>query len=732
MGVPNTGLFARFPALRTFGSSRAQKHIPFVRQLNALECGVACLAMVLAYHGKNVTREAIRAVLGASRDGTQMSALLRAGQHFGLSGRGMKLEPKALAFVKPGAILHWNLSHFVVLRGVTRSGVKILDPAIGARTVAWREVDRSFSGVLLELQPSLTLVKSRARPRLHDAWSILWRSGQWGRILCMSGFTQLLALALPLLLGLIVDRVLPRHDTRLLWLLIIGSGAMISFHWLSSMVRGHLILNLRTELEANMTTALLDQLLVLPYSFFQVRYTGDLSVRLNSNATIREILTSGALSTILDGSAMSVYVVLLFITSPLISGVVILLGLLELGVVLLTRSRQRSYHASGFERRVQFENFQYEMLTGIETLKAMGCEDRARERWSHLFVEVLNMMLSAGKLNVTFEAATAALRMGAPLVIFAVGAWQVIGGSLSVGSMLAINTLAMSVFAAFSNLVSTAVQLDRLGTYFERISDIHDAEPEQVLALTRPAERITGAIALEGLCFRYGLVEREIIRGVSLGIEPGQFVAIVGRSGSGKSTLAGLLLGLYAPTAGRVLYDGQSLAELELRSVRQQVGIVMQQPHLFGASIRANIALAEPGSPLADVVTAAKLAQIHDEICHMPMAYNTLLSGGGGSISGGQRQRIALARALLGQPAILLLDEATSALDTITEQHVHEALAGLRCTRIVIAHRLSTVRHADLILVLEQGQLIDQGRHEELLMRCALYRELVSAQTEVA
>jgi ABC-type bacteriocin/lantibiotic exporter with double-glycine peptidase domain len=545
----------------------------------------------------------------------------------------------------------------------------------------------------------------------------------------MSAFAQLLTLALPLLVGLIVDRVVPRGDTRLLLVVCLGLCGMIAFHWLCSMVRGYLILNLRTTLEAKMTMSLLEQMMALPYAFFQMRYTGDLSVRLNSNATIREILTSGALSTVLDGSMMGVYALLLCFASPRIAGLVLLLCLLELSVVVLTRKKQREYHAAGLERRIRYENYQYEMLAGIETLKAMGCERRAQQRWSDLFVDVLNMSLSSGRLNILVDAVTAALRMGAPLAIFALGALQVLDGELSVGSMLAINTFAVGIFAALSNLVATAVQFDRLGTYFDRIADVHDAPREQDPRAVRRAERLSGAIELEQVHFRYGPLEREIVRGVSLKIEPGEFVALVGPSGSGKSTLAGLLLGLYVPTAGRVAYDGQSLTDLELASVREQLGIVTQQSHLFGTTIRANIALSDPELPFEEVVAAAKLAQVHDDIIQMPMAYATLLSGGGGSISGGQRQRLALARALVRKPAVLLLDEATSALDARTERSVHEALAGLCCTRVVIAHRLSTVRHADRILVMQQGQLVEQGSHDQLLARRGLYAELVAAQT---
>ena len=260
--------------------------------------------------------------------------------------------------------------------------------------------------------------------------------------------------------------------------------------------------------------------------------------------------------------------------------------------------------------------------------------------------------------------------------------------------------------------------------------DVRETPLEQAPGQTRLAPKLNGCIDIDHVSFRYGPLEPLVVDDVSLHIEPGQLVAIVGRSGSGKSTLASLLVGLYSPTSGRILYDGSNLCDLEFRSVRRQLGIVTQRAYLFGSSIRANITLSDPDIPFDDVVEAAKCAQIHDEIIQMPMGYETLLIDGGGSISGGQRQRIALARALVRRPAILLLDEATSALDAISERRVQAGLDGLACTRLVIAHRLSTVIRADVILVMDRGRLVEQGSHEQLLARGGIYTELVAGQLE--
>jgi ABC-type bacteriocin/lantibiotic exporter with double-glycine peptidase domain len=294
--------------------------------------------------------------------------------------------------------------------------------------------------------------------------------------------------------------------------------------------------------------------------------------------------------------------------------------------------------------------------------------------------------------------------------------------------MLALNTFAIGAFGPLTSLVSLAAQMQLLGTYIERIADVESAPPEQEVDRVRPAGELRGRIELDGVSFSYGPLDPVVVRDVTVKIEPGEMVAIVGRSGSGKSSLASLLLGLHRPTTGHILYDGANLVDLDLRTVRPQLGIVTQRAYLFGASIRANIALADPEIALDAVIDAAKKAQIHDEILRMPMGYETLLVDGGGSLSGGQRQRIALARALVRKPAVLLLDEATSALDTITERKIQEELDNLRCTRVVIAHRLSTVLRANRILVMDEGRLVEQGTHAELMARGGLYSDLVANQ----
>ncbi|HWE31393.1 MAG TPA: peptidase domain-containing ABC transporter, partial [Polyangia bacterium] len=498
---------------------------------------------------------------------------------------------------------------------------------------------------------------------------------------------------------------------------------MIVFQFPTSMIRGHLLLHMRTHLDARMTLNFLEHLLALPYAFFQRRSAGDLMMRLNSNTIIREILTNGALSTLLDGSLVVLYLVIIVVVSRSLAAIVVALAAVQLAIYFVTRARQRSLMSQGLATQARAQSNQVEMLAGVETLKAMGAEQLAAEHWANLFVDDLNVQLRRGALDATIDAITTTFKTASPLIILAWGAIAVLRGELSLGIMLALNALALGFLTPLANLVGTLTKVQVLGSYLERIDDVLSAAREQDRPRASHTSKLRGKIALERVSFRYSPTTPVVVRDVSLAVEPGHFVALVGKSGSGKSTIASLLLGLYRPTAGRILYDGIDLFEIDLGAFRRQLGIVTQRPYLFGTTVRRNIALLDPNVTMPEIIEAAKKAQIHDEIAAMPLGYETPLLDAGSSLAGGQRQRLALARALVRKPAILLLDEATSALDAVTERAVQQRLEQLQCTRIVIAHRLSTIMRADNIVVVEDGGVVEQGTHADLLAaRGAYYR----------
>ncbi len=734
---PSTDERPGWSALRRLGMPRGGRRVPFVQQLTASDCGAACLSMVLGYHGKHVSIDDVRRVMGGDRGGVDAVAMLAAARHYGLRGRGVRAELDELESVPRGSILHWEFNHFVVLESLHRDHVVIVDPASGRRRVPMPRFSESFTGVALLFEPGEGFQPGGERPRTPSQLlkQILGRRELWLRIVSLSGLVQVLALGLPLLTSVLVDRVVPRRDHELLAVLAGGLALMVAFHFLTSWIRANLLVQLRTVLDAELTVGFVDHLLALPLSFFQQRSTGDLMMRLGSNTTVREILTSSALSAVLDGTMVTIYLVLIVVVSPLLGALVAGLAMLLITLFLLARARQRELMAEGLAAQARSSGFEVEMLSGVETLKAMGAEHRAIDRWSNLFIDHLNVALARARLDALIGALSTAFAVAAPLTVLGTGAVLVLRGELTLGTMLGLSALAGGFLGPVTALLDTGFKLQLLGSYLERIDDVLGAKAEQAGVTTSWSPKLSGALATRGLSFRYDEGRPPAVWEVDLEVPAGCFVAIVGPSGAGKSTLAKLLLGLYPPEAGRVLYDGIDIRTLDFGSVRRQIGVVPQQPALFAMSVRDNIAVGRPGTSLEQVIAAAQLAAIHDDIVAMSMGYETLLADGGASLSGGQRQRLALARALLFDPAVLVLDEATSALDAITEHAVQHALSTLKCTRIVVAHRLSTVMSADLIVVMDRGRVVEQGSHADLLARHGTYqqlyrRQLVSAAEE--
>jgi ABC-type bacteriocin/lantibiotic exporter with double-glycine peptidase domain len=724
-------LIERFPALRKLQAGPGPKRIPYIQQLSETECGAACLTMALALFGKHVPLAEVRQATGVDRDGATALSILHAARRYGLHARGVRLEPEGLPYLDRGAILHWEFSHFVVFERLRKNGVEIVDPAGGRRVVGFEQFHASFTGIAIALSPAEEFTPSGRRQ------SLVWRylrqffaqAGFWGHIAAVSALLQVFALGLPLLSGALVDRIIPRGDVGLLHLLGAGLFGVVILSGLASALRAQLLLYLRTRLDARMTLGFLDHLVSLPFGFFQQRSEGDLMMRVNSNATIREMLTAGALSGVLDGVLAISYLLLLLFADAAMGLIALSLALLQAAVFLFSYRRFQELMAQDLQTQAKAQSYLVQMLAGIETLKSNGVEHHAVEHWSNLFVDGLNVSLARGRLSAGVDSLMQVLKSGSPLLLLWFGGWQALHGELSLGAMLALNALAAGFLGPVSTLVATSLQFQLIRSYVERIEDVLAAAPEQVSENTLPPESLRGEVELRNVSFSYGAGPSSSgVQEVSVKIEPGLKVAIVGPSGAGKSTLAKLILGLYPPASGAVLYDGIDLARYDLAAVRRQCGIVPQRSHLFSGTIRENISLKCPDIALEKVIEASRTACLHDDVLAMPMGYETMLADGGSSISGGQRQRLALARSLVNQPAILLLDEATSELDSITDANVHRNLYALQCTRIVIAHRLSTITDADLILVMAHGRLVEQGTHHQLMERGGMYASLLRSQ----
>ncbi|MFO7564114.1 MAG: peptidase domain-containing ABC transporter [Enhygromyxa sp.] len=719
----------RFPAVARLRPRGRKRRIPVILQHEWAECGAACLTMVMSFHGRELRLDEVRRELGVGRNGLDANSIIAGAERFGMQARGLQIELEDLAYLPRGAILHWDFNHFVVFDRLAGRHVELVDPAGGRQRVTLDRFSRSFTGVAIVVEPGSDFEPNKLR---EDRFGVYFRFllGQravLSRILVTSVLLRLLALSLPILTALIVDHVVPRSDHHLLLVIAVGLAGVVLFQVLSALTRAHLLLQLRTNLDVRMTLGFLEHLVALPYAFFQRRSAGDLMMRVASNTNIRETLTSSTLSAVLDGALVVIYLGVILWLSPALGLLTLGLGTMQVLVYLFSRRRIIDLMRENLETQAQAQNYLVQILGGIETLKLAGAEGQAVKRWSDRFVDQLNVALDTGRLQAAIDATMGALASTSPFVLLCVGATFVMQGELTLGQMLALNALAAGFLTPLSSLIGSALQLQRVGGYVERLDDVLSAAPEQERSQVTAAPRLSGAVRLRKVSFRYDAKSPFVVREVDLEVEPGECVAIVGRSGSGKSTLASLLLGLHRPTQGAIEYDGLNLEEFDLRSVRRQVGFVPQHPYVFAQSVRENIAMSQPGATMEAITQAGRRAAIHEDIMAMPMGYDTLVSEGGGSLSGGQRQRLALARALVGEPVLLLLDEATSALDNRTEREVMNALASMSCARIIIAHRLTTITFADRIVVMDAGRIVDIGSHAELLERCELFRDLVSA-----
>jgi HlyB family type I secretion system ABC transporter len=702
--------------------------VPVILQLNEVECGAACLAMILSYFGRKTAVAECRSLLDISRDGVSAQAIAREARNFGLTVHAFSIEPSDLPFVSLPAIIFWEFNHFVVLERWSAQSASIIDPAIGRRSLAHQEFDAGFTGVVLTFSPGVNF-QPKQRAKRPSWWgyfvnALFNHRGLLLQILGASLLVQALGLVSPLFTQLLIDQILPTRNLDLLTLLGIGVLILTAAHAIFSFIRAIVLLNLQAHLDAQLMTSFLDHLLRLPFAFFQQRSSGDLLLRLRSNARLRDTLTGETFSLILDSVLVATYLGVLLWRQPTLAILALMFGGAQVAILLGSIKYQRQQTTTVLAAEATEHGYLVEMLKGVATLKASGIEERAFATWQNLFYASLNATTQNSFTAAVIENGRWLIRALAPLVLLWVGMRQVMLGTLNLGEMLALNHLAVLFLNPLSSLVYSAQKLQLAGAHLDRLADVLEAEPEPVGETVPSSGSLQGQIELKDVSFRYHMDAPYVLRDISLTIRPGQKAAIVGRSGSGKSTLAHLLLRLYQPTSGDIFYNGVAAQHLDVQLLRRQFGVVLQEPFLFSGSIRQNIALPAPDLSLDKIREAAQIAAIHEEIEAMPMGYETRVAEDASTLSGGQRQRLALARALTTSPAILLLDEATSHLDPLTEQEIEANLNQLCCTRIVIAHRMSTVRNADIIVVLDGGRMVERGTHTALMAANGYYAAL--------
>lgn len=724
--------------LRTPPSACWRERTPTVLQMEAVECGAAALAIVMGYHRKFVPLEELRQVCGVSRDGSKASNVVKAARTYGFEARGYRYEPSEVLALRQPVIVFWNFNHFLVVEGVSKAGVHLNDPATGPRTVSPDEFDQGFTGVALQITPGPDFkpegqpdsILSGLRKRLPLREPALLYLVIAGLLLVLPG------LVLPVFAKVFIDEYLIGRMDSWIKPLLVGMAVTMVLQGVLTWLQRYYLARFHAKLAMATSSQFLWHVLRLPVVFYAQRSAGDISGRVGINNRVAELMTGELATTLLN------LVVLIFYAALMLSYDVLLtlvgVGVAAINIVVLQRmARQRKdVNQKLANDHGKLLGTSMNGLQMIETLKASGTESDFFAKWAGHHAKVVNGMQAAGGQGV--------LRVGVPLLlstlnnvlILSLGGLRVMEGALTMGALVAFQSLMASFLQPVNQLVALGASIQEMEGDMKRLDDVLKYAPESDGTQTGEAasevavDRLQGAVELRNISFGYSKLEPPLLENFNLTLRPGARVALVGASGCGKSTVSRLVMGLYEPWSGEILFDGRPRHQWPRATLVNSLSMVSQEITLFEGGVRDNLSLWDDTLPEAELIRAAQDACIHDVLVTRPGGYESPVLEGGVNFSGGQRQRLEIARALAINPRILVLDEATSALDPLTEQQIDDNLRRRGCTCLIVAHRLSTIRDCDEIIVLDRGRVVQRGTHEDMRAVPGPYAELMQAGEE--